>query len=561
MGYLFHRCGLPLFIVERLGILRTVFLKISHLPTLLLLVGFPVYWLELYCFKARDGVTSWAAWGIFLFLSIWTLGKRRAELYRPLTRLKETSKILPPVEKLFITVGSLTAVLVLICAFYAALLPPHLTQEFDALQYHITLPRQHLLYGSFQPLAWSSGDFFLMPVDVALAPFWLASVLPNKIPQFLFLLGLIVLAVKLVGHFTRLDLVKGALIVFAVIGSHGLGIQMGTAMLDIVLCYLALAALDSFLSGNYRMAVLEFCFLFWSKSFMPVLWTAILAGIFIMAWVSKVPQQWDFGGVKKFFVESPRGLGKGYAGIFLVLSLLVGGPFLIKSVYSAGTPFFPFFTGLIKINPSVDYHSVHGQSILAASQYYLDHVKEEYGHGRSLWAFLKHFWLIAVPENGVNNAYDYPLGLAYLLVLGPFLYFFIFSLREKKFVALAWFVVIYWLLWWFGSQQTRFLYIPFVLMMILAVANFPTITKTMLAVVTVALILNAASVIRAHQGDWGRWGENSLREKDLKLVQMSREYLRAQRKDIVSWMDHDVAYAQFPVKVVKEKLPFALAVE
>jgi len=45
-------------------------------------------------------------------------------------------------------------------------------------------------------------------------------------------------------------------------------------------------------------------------------------------------------------------------------------------------------------------------------------MKDAYGLKRSLPGFVKHFWLVAVPEQGVNNRFDYPLGLIYLLCLG-----------------------------------------------------------------------------------------------------------------------------------------------
>ena len=50
------------------------------------------------------------------------------------------------------------------------------------------------------------------------------------------------------------------IITFCILGSHHFGIQMGTAMLDIIICYLFLAALDSF-TGRIGLAVMSLRFL------------------------------------------------------------------------------------------------------------------------------------------------------------------------------------------------------------------------------------------------------------------------------------------------------------
>src|SRR3989338_4436507 len=93
------------------------------------------------------------------------------------------------------------AFLILLCSLYAASLPPHLVQESDALNYHYTLPRQHLVLNSFQHITWSSADLFLLPLQFALSPYWFAAGLPNKLPQFIFLIGIIAMVASLVKHF------------------------------------------------------------------------------------------------------------------------------------------------------------------------------------------------------------------------------------------------------------------------------------------------------------------------------------------------------------------------
>src|SRR5882672_6699659 len=83
------------------------------------------------------------------------------------------------------------ALAILVTSFLAALLPPHLMQEVDALNYHYSLPRQHLIRGSFAHLRWSTADLWPLPLQFALSPYWFMTELPNKVPQFFFLAGLV----------------------------------------------------------------------------------------------------------------------------------------------------------------------------------------------------------------------------------------------------------------------------------------------------------------------------------------------------------------------------------
>ena len=239
-------------------------IPLAHLPTLLLLIGYPIYWLELYAWPHSTGHTSWIATVLFAIAALAVV-----------CREKIVVRALDLPKWFLFAAAGLVGVIVCV-AFAASLLPPHLPQEFDVINYHITLPRQHLIAGSFAHLPWSSADLFLLPIDFALAPFWLATELPNKWPQFCFMLGVAAVAACLTARWSNGRMAASVVAVTAVFGLHSFGIQVGTGMLDIALCYLFFAAVDSFLSGNIRLAAVEFAFFLWSKPLMPALMVMVL---------------------------------------------------------------------------------------------------------------------------------------------------------------------------------------------------------------------------------------------------------------------------------------------
>lgn len=544
--------------MEGQSISRTFRFPLSHLPTLFLAVGYPVYWLELYVFRHGQGRTTPLAWMAVVFFTCFVLFRNISLLKDGLRSFRIWFLQEALFVKLLLVFMAVAAGVILLCAFYASLLPPHLVQEFDALNYHITLPRQHLLRGSFSHIPWSTADLYFLPVDLALAPFWLATFLPNKLPQFFFLLGLLGICNRLTRRFSGGKIWPSVLSIMAVLGSHNIGIQMGTAMLDLVICYLFLASLDSFLSGAIWLALIELSFYLWSKPLIPVQFLATLV-VFGLAWIllrgfGAQRKTWVFSGesIKGSISYFQRSFIKGL-GLFILLSLFLAGPFIYKSLRYSGTPIFPLGVGVFKglSIPQIPQRLVELKSKAAE----LLAVKDNYGSGRSFPEFARHLWLIAVPEKGVNNRYDYPLGLMYLLFAGPFLFLFFSSLKNKVLPLLPLWVIASWGIWWFGSQQTRFLFIPVTLMYLVVALSIRRPSRILLTVMLGAILLVGASVYRANKPDFGRWGEAVLRKQDRELIGMSKLKPAA---SMAAFSSCDLAYAAFPVKVSGNDTLFVL---
>lgn len=536
--------------LEGRGIFKKNLITLSHLPTLLLVIGYAVFWLELYVFRATKGVTSALAPVLFSLLAVYAFIQNRSGFFQSLRNFRQQFTRQRLFVKINISLGLFLTVFIFACVFRAAMLPPHLPQEDDALRYHLSLPRQHLIINSFtRYLPWEWEDIEVMPIDYALAPYCFATSLPNKIPHFIFLLGLLAVAVNLARRFSDHKWIAGLLVVFAIVGSHGIGIQMGTAMLDLIICYLFLAAVDSFLSGRWGIGIIEFAFFFWSKAFIPmqiILIAAVIGGIYLILekrFFQTV--QWGFAGNNGLEPALRyQGKGKQILAVFLAVSLVTAGPFIAKSFYYAGTPLYPFAPGLFKVarmhtDPS-EWKGTMDQSRELMG------IRDWYGYKRTLPNFVKHLFVIAVPDNEVNNRFDYPMGLPYLLFLGPFLYFCLQGLQKKIFMIGPLFTIVFWISWWMGSQQTRFLYIPVILMFLTVIPFIQKPSRILWCLLILALALNALSLCRSHKNDFFRSRYEVLMERDKNLVAMSQAYLREGRSDRIELDYPQMTFAQFP---------------
>jgi len=485
--------------------------SLAHVPTWLLLIGWPLFWMEMYLRpSAQTSPLAWADWGIVVFIT-WYRSKGQPSLQST-----------PSSSSLLLKSGIAMSFILLLLSFFASTLPPHLGQEGDVLNYHYSIPRQHLIRGSFEHLAWSSIDLWLLPIQYALAPFWFSTPLPNKLPQWIFLVGLLCVLMRLVWLRSG-SKQAAAWCVIAVMGSHAFGIQFGTAMLDIVIVYLALAAWDSFSNQRWVMGSIELTFWFWSKPFMPI--QGVLLIIFLLA-VLSMTRRWTVSGAWPDRLEWRR------IGIsFAIASLVIAGPFLFKSFGIAGTPLYPFM-------PKEAFRS----NAQAAHT-----VKDAYGEGRTVTAFIRHWWTIAVPDKGVNNKFDYPAGLPYLLCLLPFFYLLARSLQNRHRDDVLLFPMGLWALWWVTSQQTRWLYLPFILMFMAVLTDIRFRENRWLQRgLILAILINTLSVTRAHWADLKKWPDPTLRDWDQFLLTQTRG---KPSDEEITVSNKEIAFAEAPVRV------------
>lgn len=528
----------------------------------MLAIGYPIYWSETLSGTARTGVTSPLATMLFVFFAVFVLFRERQSIINGFQEYRRGLSLLNAGTRavMFGILGLAAAILLI--AFYAATFPVHLQQEGDALNYHYSLTRQHLIIGSFAHIPWSAFDLFLLPVDYALAPFWFVTELPNKIPQFLFLLGLVGILSSFLRFLKGKVTTASFLLLGFLAGSHGHGIQFGTAMLDLVNCYLFFAMADSMIRRVHWLFIIEANFYIWAKPFVPLQSAAIIMVLWVLVLTLKragfkdVYLDFQKRMDPEFFLETVRFLKRCVFGL-IVTTAMVGGPFIAKSIYYTGTPFYPLAPGLIKAH-QIPEGSVAWSSLAAASDYCMNRVLNNYGYGRSLIDFINHFWLIAVPIDGVNNRFDYPIGLSYLLAVGPFVFLLWKALQERKIAILPLFAVIFWMVWFMGPQQSRWLYVPMILMFLTVAAEVRP-SKILWAGLVLALVFNLISVGRAYRGDLTKNRQDVLRDKDKALLELNSRYLQERRSGYVFLDDSEVAFARFPVMIRKENLPNTVA--
>ncbi len=517
--------------------------SLTHLPTMALIIGLPVFWIELFFLRLPGGHSSWLAWGSFIILAAGMLLSQWQDINSWVEEELRAWVEQPTGIKIYTVVASLLILVYLAVGLYAALLPVHLMQEHDALNYHITVPRQHLLQHSFAHIPWSVPDLFMLPLDHALSPFWLNTLWPNKLIQFLFFLGVLGCSYQLT-HLWSGSRLRAWAAVLAVMACHAVAIQVGTAMLDMVMLYCFLAFMHSLWRGRVLLAGIELGFFIWSKAFIaPQL--AVIAIGFILIYLAV--------GKKYVLTQMPAVSRRQWRSLMIKViaaSGIIAGPFLIKSFYYTGTLLYPFGAGVFA--PMTSYDSTHWQSIVDKANACLS-MKDAYGHGRSVLDFIKHWWLVAIPEKGVNNAFDYPVGLVYLLILAPFLFYLCKSLCSKTLPILSLSVLIWWMTWWFGSQQSRFLLVPVVLMICLTLAKLPKLSKVLLLLIALSLSVETMSLINAHRADWGTNYMEIIRQEDKSLVDA------CWGKEGITWNRADIAFASCRVDVTGEDNPFVIS--
>ena len=237
--------------------------------------GYALFWFRLFVFNDSSGVLGIGGYlCVFVGLCLFLIVKFKQVLIFLKKQIKDYYALSKGNKFLAFSLFS-CLLIVFVIVIYALTFPVHLIQEYDCLNYHMTLPRQHLIAGNFMRLLPFSADLFVLPLQFALAPFWLAFEVPNKFIHIFFVVALFALVMKFYLFISKGDK-RGLFFVLAsLLALHCLGIQMSTAMLDIVVVYLFFAAVDSFVNKNYLLSSCEFSFLIFAKSFNVILFSAL----------------------------------------------------------------------------------------------------------------------------------------------------------------------------------------------------------------------------------------------------------------------------------------------
>jgi len=412
-------------------------------PTCLWFFGLLEFFSHILFARPTSLATGWSVW-LAVGLGLWAGFKivqssslnLKEQAYMSIKRLWEAPVLL---KGLIVVAGA-----ILILALLEARLPPHLPWEGDAIAYHMTLPKQHLLHGTIQHLSWSARDLWPMPVQWGFASFWFLSPTYHKIPQFIATLWALGLLFSLSRSFDENHYLKW-IPALAFVSTHGVMFQLGTAMMDLANLYFLMA----FLYANHKKkrvwAALHLAVFATSKAFMPL---QTVAGALICYGLYLLKTRWDgLQAIKKHALTIIATAV--FAMILLSRSVWIG-------IERAGTPLFPFATCLLSVEGC---QGKAGEIIRKSSELQLE-IRDQYGYGRDLGAFLSHFWLVSVPtrRESFNNEYDYPLGLGWLLCV--ILLFASIPLWMKQ-RSVPFFVVLaigFWITWWLGSQQSRWLY-------------------------------------------------------------------------------------------------------
>ncbi len=465
--------------LPRAGIRGAMSPFVLYWPMVLWALGFIEFHLTVF-FGPRNGHTL----GVSLWIAIAVL---LAALWRSRNATLRVAGVLAgEVRRAPVLFWMLCAVQagMFVLAGYEAHFPPHWPQEGDAINYHMALPRQHLFWGSLEHLPWSVADLWPMALQFGFASVWFMSSTINKWPQLfgaLWAFGLMLaLGRPKAGHSF-----SGWIPALALFTTHGVMVQLGMAMLDLANLYLLLAAWHAAVHRRPFWWAVHVALYAATKAFHPA-----QASILVIAIVGYMTI-FERGAL----VANRRLMAKG-----ALLSTAIFAVFMTRSVSvsieRAGTPLHPF--AVCKVIAVVKCEGRSGEAVrLSASTQIAS--AYSYGNGRHLGAFFRHLWRVAVPAVGmVNNEYDYPLGLTWLLVL----VFFAMSVPEwirfKKVSPELVIAAVVWFLWWYSSQQSRWLYPLMAFGLLASVKTQIRASQTVVvAVVLVAAFMSLVSELRA----------------------------------------------------------------
>jgi hypothetical protein len=411
---------------------------LAYWPTVLWLLGFLEFWVQLGSLPLPLGISVWAA----VALAVACVVRKREALERNLQAIQREILQAPLLFKLLL----LLCCGLMLVGLLESRHPPHLIQEGDVMVYHVAIPRQHLLFRTAGHIPWSVADLFPMALQWGFAPAWLMNDTVTKWPQAAAALWLTALMIGLgrstAGHDRPAYL--GWIPGLAALSSHGIMVQLGTAMMDLPILYCAVAAWHALRRRRIVWAALHLALFATAKSFSPFQ-TILVFGIALIVMLASRSAR---PAEALHLTVRPALLCLGFSILLLARSAVVG-------MRVAGTPLFPFFVCMDASAPGCA--GPAEENIRESARQHLG-TRDVYGNGRGLKALISHVWRVAVPTQGVNNEYDYPLGLPWLIGVLLLIISLVGGIRERRVTAECAVALAFWVVWWAGSHQSRWLY-------------------------------------------------------------------------------------------------------
>jgi len=356
--------------------------------------------------------------------------------------------------------------LFLLCGLHA-LKPIHLPQESDVLTYHLFLPLQHLAAHSLKPIPWYWQEMYPMVIQWSMTPLFLIFWPPIKLSTFCIQVAL-ACQIYFIARLLCLSQIFAMFILGCWVFTQSVYLQMGTAMFDHVNIYFITSVIATLMLlfrykyswrhfGTTRIMKQSGNLLFYIAG-LSVAYGVSTKNLSILVFLlTTIPFI--------FFLPKPKSM-RVYrvSGVVVILTLLsamvVLLPCWLRVWRYCGNPIFPITISNWFVQPVVSMED------LVQLREQLGKWFNGYGYSRNWKGFLITPLALGFSGNGINNRFDYPLGIPpYLCALGIGL-FAVLPKREKRFDPRPMFValgVIY-VSWWFICQQTRFLYPALILL-------------------------------------------------------------------------------------------------
>ncbi len=486
-------------------------LTLAYFPTLLWFLGFLEFHIQILFFGPTQHATGVSVY-LSLLCALFFAIKKYPNIRADFNKIRSEVISAPIWFWLLLVI----TILIVLMGGFESRLPPHLIQERDAINYHMTIPYQHLLQGSLAHLKWSVADLWPMSIQFGLTPAWTMTRHFQKFPQYIFSVWSLWLAISL-GRRLYPHSYLGWIPALAVFTTHGVSMWFGNATLELVNFYFLLAFVHSFFISPWIAAL-----------HLALFATAKVINIFFVGFSCVMITTFYFFTQKEllylFIKKNIR--------IFLiafVFALILLSRSMWVSLERVGTPVFPFAPCLFSSFPGCQ-GPLLKESLYAAEL--MVRARDGFGvatAGRNLTGFLTHLWKVSVPDWGsTTNEFVHPLGMAWVLwVILAFAH--LWGWIKKK-QALGFYFILaisFWGIWWLGSQQARWL-IPTLFLGWLGTSHLQKKIHPLLLgiLITASASFSLISLVRAYG-----WAQN---DPSVRLLATSEE-IEAQEKSKLVW--------------------------